>query len=66
VAHPSADEITTLVTTAKVASVDLEAFGHDMRRLMNLPSHYPVDRARGILWKARRNEPPPTWVAAAD
>jgi len=34
--HPTADEITTLVDTARAANVDLEAFGHDMRRLMQL------------------------------
>jgi hypothetical protein len=36
-AHPSANEITTLVATAMAANVSLEDFGHDMRRLMNLP-----------------------------
>jgi hypothetical protein len=35
--RPTADEITTLVDTARAAHVDLEAFGHDMRRLMQLP-----------------------------
>jgi hypothetical protein len=34
--HPTADEVTTLIETARAANVDLEAFGHDMRRLMNL------------------------------
>ena len=34
--HPTADEITTLVDTAKAANVSLEAFGHDIRRLMQL------------------------------
>ena len=27
-------------------------------------SHHDLVKARNILWKARRNEPPPTWVAA--
>jgi hypothetical protein len=35
--HPTADDITRLVETARAANVDLEAFGHDMRRLMELP-----------------------------
>jgi hypothetical protein len=35
--HPTVDEITTLVHTAKAANVSLEAFGHDIRRLMQLP-----------------------------
>jgi hypothetical protein len=34
--HPSADEITTLVDTARATSVSLEDFGDDMRRLINL------------------------------
>jgi hypothetical protein len=37
VQHPTSDEITTLVECARSANVDLEAFGHDMRRLMQLP-----------------------------
>jgi hypothetical protein len=32
--HPTSDDITRLVDTARSANVDLEAFGHDMRRLM--------------------------------
>ena len=35
--HPTTDDITRLVETARAANVDLEAFGHDMRRLMELP-----------------------------
>jgi hypothetical protein len=171
--HPSADEITALMDTARAANVSLEDFGDDIRRLMNLsplqkitkkflrehmtmaeyelarkgygeklrvileedfpnheppsqaggpdastavpetameptpavPSngsssapaanadadasareklrqealswyiqpveiehiltHHPLDKARNILWKARRNTPPPTWVPVA-
>jgi hypothetical protein len=32
--HPTSDDITRLVDTARSANIDLEAFGHDMRRLM--------------------------------
>jgi len=42
--HPTADEITTLVDTAKAANIDLEAFGHDMRRLMHLPESQKVTK----------------------
>jgi hypothetical protein len=42
--HPTADEITTLVETARAANVDLEAFGHDMRRLMKLPESQKVTK----------------------
>jgi len=42
--HPTADEITTLVETARAANVDLEAFGHDMRRLMQLPESQKVTK----------------------
>jgi hypothetical protein len=42
--HPSADEITKLVDTARAANVDLEAFGHDMRRLMQLPETQKVTK----------------------
>ncbi len=42
--HPSADEITKLVETARAANVDLEAFGHDMRRLMQLPETQKVTK----------------------
>jgi hypothetical protein len=44
VAHPTADEITTLVETARAANVDLEAFGHDMRRLMQLPATQKITK----------------------
>jgi hypothetical protein len=44
VAHPTADEITTLVETARTANVDLEAFGHDMRRLMQLPATQKITK----------------------
>jgi hypothetical protein len=40
--HPTADEITTLVDTARAANVSLEDFGHDMRRLMQLPDGQKV------------------------
>jgi hypothetical protein len=168
--QPTAEDITTLVDSARAANVDLEAFGHDMRRLMQLPesqkitkkflrermtmaqyntarahygealrqileedvpdheppsqageaststnvsasttegtpvpfvesspapgpdpdatvreklrqealswyiqpveiehilSHHPLEKARNLLWKARRNTPPPTWVPVA-
>jgi len=169
--HPTADEVTKLIDTARAANVDLETFGHDMRRLIKLPEsqkitkkflceqmtmsqyntarahysealrlileedvpdhkppttdrtvstdetpasqgiaegatdgpfasssaaaadadaareklrgeaiawgipeaeithilgHYDLSKARNILWKARRNQPAPVWVAAAD
>jgi hypothetical protein len=169
--HPTAEDITPLVNSARAANVDLKAFGHDMRRLMQLPesqkitkkflreqmtmdqynkarahygaelrqiieenvpthepptetrdanaseavpeataegtpavpsgadsssvpgpapdaaremlrqealswyiqpveiehilSHHPLEKARNLLWKARRNTPPPTWIPVA-
>jgi len=42
--HPTADEITTLVESARAANVDLEAFGHDMCRLMQLPESQKVTK----------------------
>jgi hypothetical protein len=42
--HPTADEITRLVETARAANVDLEAFGHDMRRLMQLPESQKITK----------------------
>jgi hypothetical protein len=42
--HPTADEITTLVESARAANVDLEAFGHDMRRLMQLPENQKITK----------------------
>jgi hypothetical protein len=42
--HPTADEITRLVDTARAANVSLEAFGHDMRRLMNLSSAQKITK----------------------
>jgi len=42
--HPTADEITRLVETARAANVDLEAFGHDMRRLMKLPDGQKITK----------------------
>lgn len=42
--HPTADEITRLVETARAANVDLEALGHDMRRLMKLPESQKVTK----------------------
>jgi hypothetical protein len=42
--HPSADEITKLVDAARAANVDLEAFGHDMRRLMQLPERHRITK----------------------
>jgi len=42
--HPTADEVTTLIETARAANVDLEAFGHDMRRLMKLPESQKITK----------------------
>jgi hypothetical protein len=42
--HPTADEISTLVESARAANVDLEAFGHDMRRLMKLPESQKITK----------------------
>jgi hypothetical protein len=42
--HPTADEITKLVDTARAANVDLEAFGHDRRRLMKLPNGQKITK----------------------
>jgi hypothetical protein len=42
--HPTADDITRLVETARAANVDLEAFGHDMRQLMHLPESQKVTK----------------------
>jgi hypothetical protein len=44
VAHPTADEITTLVDTAWATNVSLEDFGHDMRRLMQVPEGQKVTK----------------------
>src|SRR5882724_3001401 len=42
--HPTANEVTTLIETARAANVDLEAFGHDMRRLMQLPESQKITK----------------------
>jgi hypothetical protein len=42
--HPSADEITKLVETARAANIDLEAFGHDMRRLMQFTESQKITK----------------------
>jgi hypothetical protein len=42
--HPTADEVTTLINTARAANVDLETFGHDMRRLMQLPESQKITK----------------------
>jgi hypothetical protein len=42
--HPTADEITRLVECALAANHSLEAFGQDMRRLMNLPETQKVTK----------------------
>jgi hypothetical protein len=42
--HPTAEDITTLVNSARAANVDLEAFGHDMRRLMQLPESQKITK----------------------
>jgi hypothetical protein len=42
--HPTAEDITTLVESARAANVDLEAFGHDMRRLMQLPESQKITK----------------------
>jgi hypothetical protein len=42
--HPTAEDITMLVDSARVANVDLEAFGHDMRRLMQLPESQKITK----------------------
>jgi hypothetical protein len=42
--HPTADDITRLVETARAANVDLEAFGHDIRHLMHLPESQKVTK----------------------
>jgi hypothetical protein len=42
--HPTADDITRLVETARAANVDLEAFGHDMRQLMQLPESQKITK----------------------
>jgi hypothetical protein len=42
--HPTAEDITTLVDSARAANVDLEAFGHDMRRLMQLPESQKITK----------------------
>jgi hypothetical protein len=38
------NSITTLVDSARAANVDLEAFGHDMRRLMQLPESQKITK----------------------
>jgi hypothetical protein len=42
--HPTAENITTLVECSRAANVDLEAFGHDMRRLMQLPESQKITK----------------------
>jgi hypothetical protein len=42
--HPTAEDITTLVNSARAANVDLEAFGHDMRRLMQLSNGQKITK----------------------
>jgi hypothetical protein len=42
--HCTSDDITRLVETARAANVDLEAFGHDMRRLMQLPESQKITK----------------------
>jgi len=34
--------------------------------ITHILGHYDLSKARNILWKARRNQPAPVWVAAAD
>src|SRR6266850_2023885 len=42
--HPTAEDITTLADSARAANVDLEAFGHDMWRLMQLPESQKITK----------------------
>jgi hypothetical protein len=42
--HPNADEITTLVDSARSANVSNDDFAHDMRRLMQLPESQKVTK----------------------
>ncbi|MDQ3831524.1 MAG: hypothetical protein M3361_19940 [Candidatus Tectomicrobia bacterium] len=42
--QPTADEITTLVQSAQAANVSLEDFGHDMRRLMQVPATQKITK----------------------
>jgi hypothetical protein len=42
--HPTADEITRLVQCALAANHSIEAFGADMRRLMNLPETQKITK----------------------
>jgi hypothetical protein len=42
--HPTADEITTLIDTARDANVSLEDFGHDMPGLMQLPESQKITK----------------------
>jgi len=42
--HPTAEDITTLVDSARAANVELEAFGHDMRRLMQLAESQKITK----------------------
>jgi hypothetical protein len=55
--HPTAEDITTLVDSARAANVDLEAFGHDMRRLMQLPESQKVTKKflRGTMTMSQYN-----------
>ena len=43
-AHPTAEEITTLIATARAANVSSEGFGHDMRRLMKFPESQKITK----------------------
>jgi hypothetical protein len=42
--HPTADEITTLVDSARSANVSNDDFAHDMRRLMRLPDGQKITK----------------------
>jgi hypothetical protein len=56
--RPTAEEISTLVESARAANVDLEAFGHDMRRLMQLPDSRKVTKKflREMMTMAQYNQ----------
>jgi hypothetical protein len=55
--HPTADEITTLVATARAANVSNDDFAHDVRRLMRLPDGQKITKKflRETMTLARYN-----------
>jgi hypothetical protein len=66
---PAAAAGSTAADAAAKAQLKREAISwgiQDLAEIDHILKHHPVDKARTLLWKYRRNTPKPTWVAAAD